>query len=288
MTTKLFLRVSRKPSFCLYLSLAFCISLVFTIQFYLVTVKTEQHIEYQHVNYPKTLPVADLNPSKMVMVGSSRRHVSRNSSCVLVGCHSRGTVGTSFFWDYYSKQGVSLSLTEFDYVQIGNDRIHPTWCRIPSVTHELIRNPTARVVYIDIDTLCDVQSWCNMEHLGDAAPIIMTSLHRSKPEATSQFIVHGTRVQANLFVVAPGPPGRMAMMKWEKTYGNHPLRDQGSIHKHEGSLCGVPGWIHCHSNPHQQKCHCAGRFKGNTSDKRECIRKLFQGELSGCSISQPD
>ena len=218
------------------------------------------------------------------MVGSTTKRVYYNSSCHLVGCHSKGTVGASYYWDYYSKQGVSASIVEFDYLQFGKERIHPAWCRIPAVTAELMRSPASRVVYIDIDSLCNVKTWCHMPHLGDTTPIIMTSLHRPKPESTVHFTVHGTQVQTNIFTVSSGETGIRAMKRWEGLYGDYPLRDQGAIHKLEDQLCGVPGWIHCHSNPEQQKCHCAGRFKGNPIGKDQCIRKLFMGELSGCSI----
>lgn len=238
-------------------------------------------VPHEHVKQRSSL---EISKPTIALENAVSRHMHLNSSCILVGCHSRATVGVEYFWDYYSKQGVSISLIAFDQVVFNKKSIHPTWCRIPAVYGELMKHPNAKVVYIDIDTLCDVNIWCNMPHLGEHAPIVMNSLHRSKQEPTKDFIVHGTRVQANLFVVAPGEAGRRAIKRWEDSFGEHSLRDQGSIHKEEGSLCGVPGWVYCHSNPQQQKCHCAGHFKGNSSAKSYCIKRLFSGEINACSI----
>ena len=205
---------------------------------------------------------------------SYRRHI-QNSSCILVGCHSYGTVGADFFWNYYSKKGYSTTLISFQSVRYNNKAVNPTWCRIPAAMQEKVINPLANVVYIDIDTLSDVTVWCNMPHLGKNAPIVMTSLFRAKAERTNDFTVHGTQVQANLFVVTSGNDGLDALEKWENSFGGHALRDQGAIHLKEQGLCGIPGWIHCYRNPEQQKCHCSTQFGGNKTAKSECIQKII-------------
>lgn len=258
----------------------FCVLLLVFISTYIPITKTLLRVDkLNQIQYNSEI-------SKFTFENLSSRHLQLNSSCIVVGCFSHGTVGVDFFWNYYSKKGYTLTLFSFSSIKVGNRHVHPTWCRIPAVMKEKARNPEARVLYIDIDTLADVDLWCNMPYLGEHTPIVMTSLFRLKPEPARKFTVHGTQVQANLFIVAPGRYGMNAMNRWDSSFGFHEMREQGSVHIEEGrNFCGVPGWIQCYRNPEQQKCHCSTQFKGNLTAKRSCIEKLFQGRRRGCIVS---
>lgn len=213
------------------------------------------------------------------------QEVQSNSSCILVACYSYGTPGSTYFWEYYSRQGYTLVMTAFDYVIVNNRRTAANWCRICAIQNAMKKFPYARVVYIDIDTLADVKLWCNMPHLSEHAPIIMTSLYRETPYKTDKYMVYGTQIQSNLFVVHPGTVGLNAMKRWGNLYGKYKLEDQGAIHFQEGELCGIPGWIHCHRNTQQQNCHCSGSFRHNSTAKEFCIKRLFLGQRLHCDLS---
>lgn len=266
---------SRIPQFIVILSL-----LTFGL-FYLQfnnlhrTAVSVNSVEATNLNLIKSSIFSFENPSI--------QEVQSNSSCIIVACYSYGTPGAAYFWDYYSRQRYTLVMTAFDHVIQNNRRTAPNWCRLRAVQDVIIKYPSARVVYIDIDTLADVNLWCNMPHLNEHAPIIMTSLYRAKPYKAKRYTVYGTQIQSNLFVVHSGIVGLNAMKRWENVHGNFELKDQGAIHFQEGELCGIPGWIHCHRNAEQQNCHCTGRFRHN-SGKELCIKSLFLGQRLNCHL----
>lgn len=222
---------------------------------------------------------------KFKFEGMSVQRVKRNSSCILVGCASFGTPGMKYFWDFYSTFGYSVAVTTFTRLTHSDMKAHPAWCRLPAVHKELASNPNSKVIYMDVDTLANLNTWCNLPGLGEHAPMIMNSLHRAKPAGNEYFTVHGSQIQSNAFITAPGKFGQGAIDRWSHFYGSYGVLDQGSVHLHEKGLCGVPGWIHCYSNPYQQNCHCAGGFNHVKAEKAKCIQRLFNGSKLGCPLS---
>lgn len=215
------------------------------------------------------------------MINETTHRVKGNDTCTIVGCYTQNLTGWKHFQNFYSKSGYEFVTTTFEQVTKDGKKVVPTWCRIPIAQREIHRNPKTRVIYVDVDTrLMDVHRWCNMPHLGVYAPIIMTSLFRHQSVHTPYFTITGTRVQANAFVVTPGSTGLQALLRWQRAFAVIPLHDQGVIHAQEEGLCGVPGWIHCYSNPKQQSCHCTGG--PNRVAKEQCIKELFNGTRRHC------
>lgn len=190
-----------------------------------------------------------------------------NSSCVIVSCASHRINNMSeHFWNYYKGKGYSVRLFHFDMTRRGGYNISPLWCRIPALRATMKEMPTSRPIYIDIDTLVNVRVWCDLP----LAPIVMNSLHRHAALATMYTRwVSGSQVQSNAVAVMPGRGGLRALRRWEMLYSRK-THDQGVIHAIENGMCGIPGWIHCYSNPEQQRCHCTG-----SEDKNKCIEDLF-------------
>lgn len=213
---------------------------------------------------------------------TSVRTSTGNSSCIIVGCDSRKLPSSEHFWNFYSKSGYVTTFIQFDSLFHKETRGAPHWCRVPAVIRELNRVPNARVLYADIDTRVDFREWCDMEGLGENAPIIMNSVFRRTPFVQRDYTAYGSQVQSNAFVVEPGNTGINAMKRWEDSYYFGDYQDQGAIHLREHKLCGIPGWIHCYSNPGQQGCHCTGSSHG--MDKDICLRKLFEGKLPVCDL----
>lgn len=228
----------------------------------------------------KTL-VFDESDREFELVDEEVQRVKGNNTCTIVGCYTHNMTGWKHFQKFYSKSGYEFVTTAFGQAVRNGTTVVPAWCRIPIALREIRRNPKTRVVYVDVDTrLMDVHRWCNMPHLGVHAPIIMTSLFRRQSVHTSYFTISGTQVQANAFVVTPGPTGLQALLRWQRAFDVIPLHDQGVIHAQEDGLCGIPGWIHCYSNPKQQSCHCTGGR--NKAAKEQCIEALFNGTRRHC------
>lgn len=128
---------------------------------------------------------------------------------------------------------------------------------------------------IDVDTLVDARKWCNMKGLGPAAPIVSNSLYRKERARLKDYDVYGTMVQTNAMIAVPGDEGLRAMKRWEAGFHRRVYWDQGVIQELEGEICGVPGWVACHRNPHGQDCHCTGIPAKEKEE--ECIKNLFTG-----------
>lgn len=257
--------------------LVLILTIVFTVgmHFNLVQVHVVDDLEIQN----QTL--GEERDTTFKFENISSKYKIANSTCVIIGCHSRDTPGHDIFWKYYSQLGYTTILISFSALWMNERRIAPHWCRVGVAMREIARHPTSRVLYVDIDTrLSNIQKWCNMPYLGVHAPIIMTSLYRANAVRVKQFTVHGTQIQTNAFVVAPGEVGMNALRRWQQGYGHFPYADQGALHVQEQGLCGVPGWIHCYGNPEQQGCHCTGIR--NSTLKEACIAKLFAGKLPSC------
>lgn len=202
-----------------------------------------------------------------------------NKSCIITACQSRHAPGAEHFWNYYRRQSYTLHLYIFDTVTHAGKRAAPAWCRVPAAQTSARKNPNSRIIYADLDTKINVDTWCNLPY-SSFAPIIMNSLARGRT-SNEHFAVHGSQVQANVFATMPGRAGFEGLLRWEAAYWNGPLHDQGAIHRLEHGLCGVPGWIACYRNPDQQRCHCFGGKPWKQKD--DCIRDLFLGNYTPCA-----
>lgn len=215
------------------------------------------------------------------MRGTHVRRLKGDSKCTIVACHTPGAPGAREFWAHYSKSGFSMAAVEFDVVSRNEVPVAIPWCRIPSVIGELQRTPGTRVLYLDLDTKIDPKLWCELP-VGQAAPIVMNSYRRTKEFKFEDYTLEGSRVQANVFLVTAGVDGVRAMRRWAYSYYDGQYQEQGAIHLREKGLCGVPGWIACYSNPHQQNCHCAA-IK-SLAAKVRCIASLYAGTKKGCPL----
>lgn len=224
------------------------------------------------------------SPDAFTFINATTRlhgHKHKNESCILVGCHTWDAPGYQPYTTFYANNSsFPLRMTAFTKLQHNHRDATPHWCRIPSVLETLREFPKARVVYIDLDTRTDPTIWCNMPLLSEEY-IIMNSVHRRPREEAEEYFVQGTQVQSNIFVVMAEPP----MKRWEALYNpNITLYDQGVIHLEEkGQLCGVPGWISCHNNPIENRCHCTG--KASYRGKKRCIETMF--EAPDCPNKEP-
>lgn len=236
-------------------------------------------VEAEDARFTKLLET----PDTIRMQGEVVRRTEANSTCTIVACFTKDTPGAKHFYNYYKKSGYTVITTETEKVTYKGEVTNPVWCRIPAVLNAKRENPEARVLYLDIDTKVSLGDWCNFGALGKDAPIIMNSFYRGRPYIFRDFTLNGTRVQANAFVVAAGDVGLAAMKRWEQAYWEGQYRDQGAVHLQEGGLCGVPGWIHCYSNPEQQKCHCTGVTDSKKKD--QCINELYKGKKKDCVVT---
>lgn len=201
----------------------------------------------------------------------------RNSTCILIGCHSSETTYAQYFRDWYGNCGYDVVITVFDDIRLrdnSSQAVAPHWCSLPASLQALRANPNSRVIYADLDTRIDIATWCDMPHIGVNSPIVMNSLYRQKSRKTQKFTVQGTMVQSNTYVVASGLVGIAALRRWEQGFDDYwPFFDQGAIHVAEKGLCGVPGWVSCYSNHLYQRCHCTGL--PDKDAKIDCVRRLF-------------
>lgn len=230
----------------------------------------------------QTASFPQIGTGSITLNNTSVRTVGGDSSCIIVGCDSRNASDSDYWWHFYSKAGYVTTQIHFEKLLHNGEEGAPHWCRIPTVIRALQQKTQSRVLYVDTDTRVDVNLWCKFESLGDKAPIIVNSAVRNTLEVHDDYTVHGTQVQTNAFVASPGRIGIKAMRRWEKSYYSGDYQDQGAINKQEHGLCGVPGWMHCAANPHQQKCHCCGSSHG--MPKHVCIKKLFEGTLKTCDL----
>jgi len=222
-------------------------------------------------------------PGYIQMVKPEVETYSGDDRCIIVACYDGNVPGVELFWDYYKSYGYTMRKVKFKTVLAGGVESSPTWCRIPAVLDTIKSFPKSRVIYLDIDTMVNPKIWCHLPDNKKYAPILMNSFTRHKNKTIpGKYFVHGAQVQANAFIVTSGEFGRKAVEKWESAFDHEiEFADQGVIHLREKSLCGIPGWIHCYSNPSQQACHCAART-GN--DNKLCIEDLFHGRKKGCNV----
>ena len=209
------------------------------------------------------------------------RRATKNSSCIILSCSTHDTIGIEDWWHYYNKFGYTVSMIQFEDIMLKDRKIHPVWCRIPMVMRELEKNIKSRVLYLDIDSKVDPGEWCNLPNT-KFAPIVMNSYTRGKVYDFKDYSLSGTHVQANSFIVRSGKDGIRAMKRWRNQYYEGQYYEQGAIHLQEKGLCGVPGWIACYSNYHQQKCHCPAIKEKER--KKKCVKDLFSGRKKDCPI----
>lgn len=180
------------------------------------------------IAHSKSIAFPEIGEGAISLKNTTIRRSGGNSTCIIVGCDSRMTPTSEHFWNFYRKSGYVTTQMRFETLWHKGVRGAPNWCRIPTVIHELRRYPGARVLYIDTDTRVDFRAWCNMQSLDAKAPIIMNSAFRNAPSVQPDYTVHGSQVQTNAFIAAPGKLGIHAMKRWENAYYSGMYQDQGT------------------------------------------------------------